>query len=233
MNYRAACSRGVPKGEPPFLKSKRTFSFPDYYDERYINFSDLQTLNDDRMNPHHHVPWHLHKNMEIFGYVVDGFCFHTDSLGNKTNIQAGSVQRMSAGSGIFHTEGNSTGKTNRYIQIWIRPNTLNTNPKHDYIFIERKHKLNTFFNITDHLSILQDAKFFCGVFTKKFRYKINSNRKYYLYVVKGGSCFIKTEEDLLMCLKLEEGDGVNFEKKCFIELYDVKGECEILLFDLR
>jgi redox-sensitive bicupin YhaK (pirin superfamily) len=233
MMFRAACTRGVPPGEPPYLKSKRTFSFPDYYDARYINFSDLQTINDDRMDPHHHVPWHMHKNMEIFGYVVDGFCFHTDSLGNKTNIQGGSVQRMSAGSGISHTEGNSTGKTNRYLQIWIRPNVLNTSPKHEFIFIKRKDKLNTFFNITDHLPILQDAKFFCGVFTTNFKYELNKERKYYLYVVKGGSCFIKTEENLLTCLRLAEGDGLSIEKRYFIELYEMKGECEILLFDLR
>ena len=233
MIFRAACSRGVPPSEPPYLKSKRTFSFPDYYDPHYIHFSDLQTINDDQMKPNNHVPWHLHKNMEIFGYVVEGFCFHTDSLGNKTNIKAGSVQRMSAGSGIFHTEGNSSSETNRYLQIWIRPNVLNTSPKHECIHIEKKDKLNTFFNITDHLKILQDAHFFCGIFTKNFQYEIKSTRKYYLYVVKGGSCSIKTEHDSLLCLRLVEGDGVSIENRFFLELYDVLGECEIILFDLR
>ena len=91
-----------------------------------MNFSDLQTINDDSVKMVWQVPWHEHKNMEIFGYVVEGICRHTDSHGNILDIPAGAVQRMSTGSGIRHTEGNASDTPNRYMQLWIRPNVLNT-----------------------------------------------------------------------------------------------------------
>ena len=99
--HRPANTRGNPRAD--FINSYRTFSFPSYFDARYIHYSDLQTINDDRVQYSWQVPWHEHKNMEIFGYVVEGSSHHVDSLGNDVEVPAGGVQRMSSGRGISHT----------------------------------------------------------------------------------------------------------------------------------
>lgn len=207
-----------------WINSYRTFSFPSYYDKKYMNFSDLQTINDDRVQPGGHVPLHEHKNMEIFGYVVEGTCRHTDSHGKVLDIPAGAVQRMSAGKGIKHTEGNASDKPNRYLQLWIRPNELNTESHHDWYQFTREDKLNKFCDITEKLPIKQDAKLLAGIFTEDFKFEINNTRNYYLYIVSGSVN--------INGLDLTEGDGLSYIEE---ELIDIspKEESEIIVFDLR
>jgi redox-sensitive bicupin YhaK (pirin superfamily) len=161
--------------------------------------------------------------MEIFGYVVEGVCRHTDSHGNVLDIPAGSVQRMSTGSGIKHTEGNDSDKPNRYLQLWIQPNVLDTEPTHDWYQFTREDKLNKFCDITEKLPIKQDAKLLSGIFTEDYTYEINSNRKYYLYVVKG--------EININNYPLIEGDGLSFTEENLITITN-SNESEIILFDL-
>ena len=120
LTKRPADTRGNPR--LPTISSFRTFSFDGWFNPNYRNYSNLQTINDDRVEPGWHVPEHEHKNMEIFGYVVQGSCRHTDSFGNSVDIPAGAVQRMSTGTGIKHTEGNAGTEQCRYLQLWIRPN---------------------------------------------------------------------------------------------------------------
>jgi redox-sensitive bicupin YhaK (pirin superfamily) len=220
--YRPADSRGNPRAS--FINSYRTFSFPSYYDSRYMNYSDLQTINDDRVQYIWQVPWHEHKNMEIFGYVVEGSSHHVDSLGNDVEVPAGAVQRMSAGKGISHTEGNTTDIPNRYLQLWIRPNEFDTEPKHDFYQFNRLDKLNKFCNITEKLPIKQDAKLLAGIFTTDFTYNLDISRKYYLYVVTGTA----TVNDL----DLIEGDGLSYDGESVITIIN-SNELEIILFDLR
>ena len=218
---RPASSRGNPRAS--WINSYRTFSFPSYYDARYMNFSHLQTINDDRVQPGGHVPIHEHKNMEIFGYVVEGVCRHTDSKGNILDIPAGAVQRMSTGSGIKHTEGNASDKPNRYLQLWVRPNVLNTEPSHDWHQFSREDKLNKFCDITEKLPIKQNARLLAGIFTKDFTFQLNSNRRYYLYVISGTST--------LNGIDLIEGDGLSFTNESIITIINPT-ETEIILFDL-
>lgn len=219
---RHANTRGNPKVD--WINSYRTFSFPGYFNPKYKNFSDLQTINDDRVQPNGHVPFHEHKNMEIFGYVVEGVCRHTDSHGNILDIPAGAVQRMSAGSGISHTEGNATDKPNRYLQLWIKPNVFDTEPTHEWHQFTKEDKLDKFCDITEKLPIKQNAKLLSGIFTKIFEYYLNNRRKYYLYVVSG--------EVLVNDLDLIEGDGLSFIEENKLKI-DPKTESEIILFDLN
>lgn len=220
--HRPAHTRGNPRAE--WINSYRTFTFPSYYDARYMNFSDLETINDDRVQPGGHVPIHEHKNMEIFGYVVEGVCRHTDSHGNTLDIPAGAVQRMSTGSGIKHTEGNSSDSPNRYLQLWIRPNELNTEPKHEWHQFNREDKLNKFCNITEKLPIKQDAKLLAGIFTQDYIFELNNNRNYYLYVISG--------ESIINNIPLIEGDGLSFTQEEKIQI-NTNTETEIILFDLK
>lgn len=207
-----------------FIDSRRTFSFPSYYDPRYMHYSDLQTINDDRVKHAWQVPWHEHKNMEIFGYVVSGSSHHVDSLGNDVEVPAGAVQRMSAGSGISHTEGNTSDTPNRYLQLWIRPNEFDTEPRHDWHQFTREDKLNRFCNITERLPIKQDARLLAGIFTEDYTFPLNAERCYYLYVVNG-SCRVNTQH-------LIEGDALSFAHETALDITQPT-EAEIILFDLR
>lgn len=219
---RPANTRGNPRAS--WISSYRTFSFPGYYDPNYMNYGVLQTINDDRVQPGGHVPWHEHKNMEIFGYIVEGVCHHTDSLGNVHDLPAGCVQRMSSGSSIWHTEGNSSTVPNHYLQIWIRPNIHDTEPIHEWHQFTREDKLNTFCEITAKLPIKQDAKLFAGIFTEGFNYMLDPKRNYYVYVISGTA--------VLNELKVVEGDGLTLEGEDELVIEN-PNESEMLLFDLN
>jgi len=222
ITLRPADTRGNLRAD--FILSRRTFSFPSYFDPHYMNFGDLQTINDDRVQYRWQVPWHEHKNMEIFGYVVEGSSHHVDSLGTDVEVPAGAVQRMSCGSGISHTEGNTSDTPNRYLQLWIRPNEFDTEPTHNWHQFSREDKLNQFCNITAHLPIRQDARLLAGIFTQSFDFELESTRHYYLYVVKGTA--------QISGQRVSEGDGMSYEQESVIEITDPQ-EVEIILFDLR
>ena len=221
ITVRPANSRGNPR--LPAINSYRTFSFPGYFDPRYRNYSDLQTINDDRVEYAWQVPWHEHKNMEIFGYVVEGSSHHVDSLGNDVEVPAGAVQHMSCGSGIEHTEGNTADTPNRYLQLWIQPNVHDTEPQHNWHQFTREDKLNKFCDITEHLPIKQDARLLAGIFTKNHLQVIDASRHYYLYVVSG-TATVNNQPVI-------EGDGLSFENELEIEIFSPE-ETEIILFDL-
>ena len=222
ITLRPANTRGNPRAD--FIDSRRTFTFPSYYDARYMNYSDLETINDDRVQYAWQVPWHEHRNMEIFGYVVEGSSHHVDSLGNDVEVPAGAVQRMSAGSGISHTEGNTANTPNRYLQLWIRPNKTDTEPRHNWHQFSREDKLNQFCNITAHLPIHQDARLLAGIFTESFKFDLDQTRHYYLYMVTGTA--------QINGQSVTEGDGMSFEQESEISITD-PAEAEIILFDLR
>ena len=221
ITVRPAATRGNPRAD--FINSYRTFSFPSYFDPRYMNYSDLQTINDDRVQYSWQVPWHEHKNMEIFGYVVEGSSHHVDSMGNDIEVPAGAVQRMSCGSGISHTEGNTADTPNRYLQLWIRPNVHDTEPQHNWHQFTREEKLNQFCDITAKLPIKQDTKFLAGIFTDYFMRFLQPERHYYLYVVTG--------QAQINGIDVIEGDGLSFEQETFLEITNPV-ESEIILFDL-
>lgn len=207
-----------------WINSYRTFSFPGWFNPKYRNYYDLQTINDDRVKPDGHVPVHEHKNMEIFGYVVEGNCRHTDNFGKVLDIPAGAVQRMSAGSGISHTEGNSTSIPNRYLQLWIRPNVLDTEPIHDWHQFTREDKLNQFCDITAKLPIKQDARLLAGIFTTEYEFALDIKRHYYMYIVSGTAN--------VQSVNIIEGDGLSFEREGLIKIVPAT-ETEIILFDLQ
>ena len=162
--------------------------------------------------------------MEIFGYVVSGCSHHVDSLGNDVEVPRGAVQRMSCGVGISHTEGNTTNIQNRYLQLWIRPNVFDTEPKHDWYQFTREDKLNKFCNITEKLPIKQDARFLAGIFTTDYNFELNSLRKYYLYVVQGTATI--NDKSYI------EGDGLSYISESNLTITN-PNECEIILFDLK
>ena len=188
-----------------------------------MNFGLLETINDDFVEPGYHVGRHLHVNREIFGYVVDGPCYHVDDINGHIDIPSGAVQRMSAGTGMFHSEGNGSDKPVRYLQLWIRSEQKDLAPKYDWHQFTREDKLNKFCDITAILPIRADARFLAGIFTENYTYTLNPNRRYYLYVVKGSG--IINNDNFI------EGDGYSFLDESELEIFS--SECEIILFDLK
>lgn len=211
---------------PGWIETYRTFSNNSYWDPNYINFSILEVINDDRVQPRNCVPIHQHMDMEILGYIVEGSCYHNDSLRNILDVPAGSVQRMTTGTGIWHTEGNMQDVPNHYLQIWLRPNKMGIQPNYTVKHFDRNTKLNNFCHIASQhgpIVIQSDAIVKAGIFTQEHLEYIDSKKRYYLYIVTGTATINGVVSDT--------GDGYSFENESLIEIDD-PSDSEIILFIL-
>ncbi|ACY15601.1 pirin family protein [Haliangium ochraceum] len=130
MNIRRSDERGV--GDHGWLHSRHTFSFANYYDQRFTGYRDLLVINEDQVAPGRGFGTHGHRDMEILSYVLSGGLQHADSLGNGSVIVPGEVQRMSAGTGVRHSEYNdSKHQPVHFLQIWIRPREQGLAPSYE------------------------------------------------------------------------------------------------------
>lgn len=210
-----------------WIETYRSFSNNTYWDTDYINYSILEVINDDRVQPHSFVPIHQHMDMEILGYIVEGDCYHNDNHRNIVDVPAGAVQHMTAGTGIWHIEGNNTDKPNRYMQIWLRPNKMGIQPKYDGYVFTREDKLNNFCLIAAQhnapITIHSDAVVSAGIFTENHIHNIDPLIKHYLYVIKGTAKINGYD-----CI---EGDAIMYEDEFEVKVQD-PSECEIILFNL-
>lgn len=215
-----------------WLNSYHTFSFGDYYDPANMNFRSLRVINEDYVQPDAGFPTHAHRDMEIITYVLEGELAHQDSMGNGSTIKPGDVQRMSAGTGVTHSEYNhSKTKQVHLLQIWILPEKENLEPGYEQREFKRSQKLNQLCLVASGktggvVKIHQDTDLFVSVLEKNkvIEYSIKQGRFAWLQVVRGS---VKVNS-----LILEEGDGaaVSDEKKISIL---AREESEFLLFDLN
>lgn len=215
-----------------WLDSYHTFSFGDYYDPNYVGYRALRVINEDRIVPGAGFPAHVHREMEILTYVIDGAVAHRDSTGTSSVIRAGEVQRMSAGSGVSHSEYNAS-KTEpaHFLQIWIVPDQPGLEPGYEQGSTELEKsngrwtviasKKNSHAAVTIH----QDADLALAQLTggQRLAYRLRQGRHAWLQLVRGSVSLNETP--------LQAGDGAAVESETILEVATV-GSAEVLLFDL-
>jgi hypothetical protein len=230
IRVRASAERGfVDHG---WLQSFHTFSFAAYDDARYRGFRALRVLNDDRVAPGAGFPTHPHRDMEILTYVVQGTLEHRDSLGNGYVIRAGDVQRMTAGTGVTHSEFNpSDHEPLRLLQIWILPGRQGLPPGYEqrhFPEAERRGRLRPIASRDGRegsLTLHQDVVAYAGLLAagQQVDHPLAPGRHAWLHVVRGAVTRGR--------LRLSEGAGaaVSGEPGLAVE---AATQCELLLFDL-
>ena len=173
-----------------WLQSKHTFSFGSYYDEKHMGISVLRVINDDTVMPSRGFDTHGHRDMEIISYVIEGALKHKDSTGNEYVVPAGDVQRMSAGSGVMHSEFNASSTEQvKFLQIWIEPNVMGIQPSYEQKTIVQNGSFTPLVSPNgEHgsLSINQDASLSRLVLDKGETINVTTQQRLgYLHIVKG------------------------------------------------
>ena len=215
-----------------WLKSFHSFSFADYYDPNFMGFGPLRVINEDRVAPGMGFGTHGHKNMEIISYVLDGELAHKDNMGNVQAILPNEVQRMSAGTGVTHSEFNHSHKqTTHFLQIWIQPHTLGITPSYEQTYFdpaEKRGKLRLIASpdgADGSVTIHSDTKVFAALIDGQelCSYALAPERAAYIHVARG-SLTVNSEV-------LNAGDAAMIADEALITLSDGQN-AEVLLFDL-
>lgn len=231
ITVRRADERG--SGTFDWLDSRHTFSFGDYYDPKHMGFSDLRVINEDRVDPGAGFPTHSHRDMEIITYVLEGSLAHKDSTGASSVIRAGDVQRMSAGTGISHSEYN-TSKTEpvHFLQIWIIPNETGLRPGYEQRSFDLEAKRGSWVLAAasdardGSLKIHQDAELYLAAVFKgqELSYRSKPGRHAWLQITRGAATLNGTS--------LAAGDGAAASQEDLLQV-TASNDAEVLLFDLR
>lgn len=215
-----------------WLDSRHSFSFSVYFDPAHIAFRSLRVLNEDRIAPGGGFPTHNHADMEIVTYVLEGALAHKDSLGNGSVIRPGDVQRMSAGTGIAHSEFNASDSEGVHLlQIWLFPDKQGLTPGYEQKHFDRAALQGRLVLVAgpdaseDTVTIHQDARLYAGVFApgEGASHSVARGRGAYLHVARGGVA--------LNGKTLSAGDAAAIEDETNLAL-SAKTDAEILLFDL-
>lgn len=215
-----------------WLKSHHSFSFAGYYDPAFMGWGKLRVINEDYIAPGTGFGKHGHRNMEIVTYVLAGNLAHQDSMGNIKGLPPGDVQRMSAGTGVMHSEFNhAAGETTHLLQIWIEPHTLEIQPGYEQKTIPPEQKRGKLRRIAspdsadDSVTIHADATLYAGLFDGKeaAHLELDPSRKAYVHLIRGA-----LEVNGLL---LAGGDALMIENENTLHLS--KGtDAEVLVFDL-
>jgi redox-sensitive bicupin YhaK (pirin superfamily) len=214
-----------------WLQSFHTFSFADYHDPEHMGFGPLRVINDDRIAPGQGFGTHGHRDMEIITYVLQGALAHKDSMGNGSTILPGDVQRMSAGSGVRHSEFSHKTAPTHLLQIWIEPDVRGIPPEYEQTHFDPPSKRGKLRLLASgdgregSLKIHQDADLFAALIDGKERavHAIKPGRKAYVHIALGKVTLNGTP--------LEAGDALKATNVAEIVLEQGTG-AEVLLFDL-
>lgn len=215
-----------------WLDSYFTFSFANYYDPRHMEFRSLRVLNEDRVDPGAGFPTHPHNDMEILTYVIEGSLEHRDSMGNGSVVRAGEFQRMTAGTGVSHSEFNpSKTEPLHLLQIWILPAEMGLRPGYEQKEFPRNDRLNALRVVASpngrdaSLILHQDAEVLTAVLEagKSVEHRLDKGRHGWVQVISG-SVEINGQPS-------QGGDGVSLSREERI-VVKANEEADVLLFDL-
>jgi len=218
-----------------WLDTYHTFSFADYYDPKNVHFRALRVINEDKVAPGYGFGTHPHNDMEIITYVLEGALAHEDSMGNGSAIAPGEVQRMTAGTGVMHSEFNhSKAEEVHLYQIWIFPEKKGIEPSYEQKFFADEEKLNRLRVIASpeaeegSLKIHQDAKLLATLLEegKSVTHELKPGRGVWIQVARG-SVNVNGRT-------LNAGDGAAISDEAEVKLTGSSGDkkAEVLLFDL-
>jgi redox-sensitive bicupin YhaK (pirin superfamily) len=215
-----------------WLNAKHSFSFGNYYDPDHMGFGSLRVINEDRIEPSQGFGTHGHKDMEIVTYIIEGALEHKDSMGNGSVIRRGDVQRMTAGTGVMHSEFNHSAEVQTHLlQIWLLPEESGLAPGYeDKTFAEadKKNQLRLIVSRDARdgsLQINQDADVFASVLETgvSVTHQLRDGRGAWVQVIRG--------QVALNSETLNAGDGASVSKSCELEMTALE-EAEFLLFDM-
>ncbi len=215
-----------------WLDSRHSFSFGDYHDPSHMGFGALRVINDDRVIPGAGFGEHGHRDMEIVTVVLEGALEHRDSLGNGSVIRPGDVQRMSAGTGILHSEFNpSKEDAVHFLQIWIMPEAAGLAPGYEQRNFEPEDRKGRLRLVADRhgtdkaVAVHQDVKLYLGSLAEGDRvvHELDAGRRAWLHVATG---LVQLNGD-----ELRAGDGAAITGESSITL-ETGHQAELLLFDL-
>ena len=230
LTLRKAQDRGY--ADHGWLKSFHSFSFAGYYDPQFMGWGNLRVINEDRVAAGMGFGKHGHRNMEIISYVLSGELAHEDSMGNVKGIPPGDVQRMSAGTGVTHSEFNhAKDQTTHFLQIWIEPNVMEISPSYEQKSIQPSDKQGKLCLIAspdgtgNAVKIHADAKMYAGLFggSDSAQLDLDPNRKAYVHLIKG--------ELNINGITLQGGDALLIQNEGGILISNGKN-AEVLVFDL-
>lgn len=216
-----------------WLDTYHTFSFDQYYDERHMGFGSLRVINEDRVAPGHGFPKHSHRDMEIITYVLEGGLAHSDSMGNGSVIKPGDVQRMTAGTGVAHSEANpSASDAVHLLQIWIMPNAQGLEPGYEQKMFSDEAKQGKLALIASKdgrdgsVTIHQDADVYASRLDvgQTVTHATSNNRKVWVQVARGA---VRVNDDVHM----RHGDGAAITDEANIKI-EGREPAEVLLFDM-
>ena len=216
-----------------WLKSFHSFSFAGYYDPQHMAWGNLRVINEDRIAPGTGFGTHGHRDMEIISYVLAGNLAHKDSMGNVKGIPPGDVQRMSAGSGVQHSEFNhAPDATTHFFQIWIEPKVSGIAPSYEqksFADLEKQGRLCLVASddgAQGSVTLHADARMYVGLFDgdQSAELPLAAKRKCYVHLVRG--------EIAVNGTPLFEGDAALLEGESRVCLNQAKG-AEVLVFDLQ
>jgi quercetin 2,3-dioxygenase len=215
-----------------WLKSFHSFSFAEYHDPRHMGFGPLRVINEDRVAPGTGFGTHGHRDMEIISYVLEGALAHQDSMGNGSTIVPGDVQRMSAGTGVRHSEYNhDKAGTTHFLQIWIEPSLTGNAPSYEQKHFDAASKRGRLRLIASpdgaegSVRLHQDARVYAALLdgTERAVHRLATGRRAYVHVARG-SLTVQGQ-------RLGAGDALKLAQVGDITL-EQGAQAEVLLFDL-
>ncbi len=231
ITLRSGTERGI--ANVGWLNSKHTFSFGSYYDPNHMGFASLRVINEDQVEPSRGFDTHGHRDMEIISYVLDGALEHKDNIGNGSVMKPGDVQRMSAGTGILHSEYNhSTSESVHFLQIWILPNERGLEPGYEqkhFTVDDKRNQLRLVGSPNGRdgsVIVHQDVDLYASVIDPgvTLTHHLASNRIAWIQVAQGSVS--------LNGQRLSAGDGAAVEEISDLSLEGSDTPAEVLLFDL-